>query len=103
MSSRTSWKKKRPRNTLGEGGAEVNVMQSSGPTKILAFVGVGLALVAVLMLKANTQKATTPGPVASVQTSNTTSLTFAHNDATADFSAATKSGKPIYVLFHSLS
>ncbi len=31
------------------------------------------------------------------------SLTSVRNDAAADYEAAVKSGKPIYVLFHSLS
>lgn len=31
------------------------------------------------------------------------SVTSARNDASADYEAATKTGKPIYVLFHSLS
>jgi hypothetical protein len=30
-------------------------------------------------------------------------LTSTHNDAVADYEAATKTGKPVYVLFHSLS
>jgi flagellar basal body-associated protein FliL len=32
-----------------------------------------------------------------------TPLTSTHNDAVADYEAAAKTGKPIYVLFHSLS
>lgn len=32
-----------------------------------------------------------------------TSITSIHNDAVADYEAALKSGKPVYVLFHSLS
>ncbi|MDZ4168633.1 MAG: hypothetical protein U1E26_03110 [Coriobacteriia bacterium] len=31
------------------------------------------------------------------------SLTSVRNDATADYEAAVKSGKPIYVMFHSMS
>lgn len=31
------------------------------------------------------------------------SLTSVRNDATADYEAAAKTGKPIYVLFHSLT
>ena len=31
------------------------------------------------------------------------SITSVHNDATADYEAALKTGKPIYVLFHSLT
>ena len=31
------------------------------------------------------------------------SLTSVHNDAMADYEAALKTGKPVYVLFHSLS
>ena len=30
-------------------------------------------------------------------------VTSSHNDASADYEAALKTGKPIYVLFHSLS
>lgn len=32
-----------------------------------------------------------------------TSVTSVHNDAVADYEAALKRGKPVYVLFHSLS
>lgn len=31
------------------------------------------------------------------------SITSIHNDAVADYQAALKTGKPVYVLFHSLS
>lgn len=31
------------------------------------------------------------------------SLTTVHNDAVADYDAARKTGRPIYILFHSLS
>jgi hypothetical protein len=31
------------------------------------------------------------------------SLTSAHNDAVVDYEAAVKAGRPIYVLFHSLT
>lgn len=35
--------------------------------------------------------------------SGSTSLTAVHNDALGDFEAARRTGRPIYLLFHSLS
>ena len=42
-------------------------------------------------------KTLTPGPDASG------SVTATRNDATADYEAALQTGKPVYVLFHSLT
>jgi hypothetical protein len=46
--------------------------------------------------------APTPKPKAVGQSAGG-ALTSVHNDAAADYEAAIKQGKPIYVLFHSLS
>jgi cytoskeletal protein RodZ len=58
----------------------------------------------VLLAKAQTNnranRATTSTATA---TSGETSITSVRNDALADYNAAVKTGKPIYVLFHSLT
>lgn len=61
--------------------------------------GVVVALFAVLAVKAVTSR---PDESASAEVTGT-SLTSVRNDATADYAAAVKSGKPVYVLFHSLT
>jgi len=43
-----------------------------------------------------------PGAQAATSTAGTT-ITSVHNDAVADYEAALKTGKPVYVLFHSLT
>jgi len=50
-------------------------------------------------------KVLAPRPAASggAQAAAGASLTTVRNDALADYEAATKTGKPIYVLFHSLT
>jgi ABC-type molybdate transport system substrate-binding protein len=65
-----------------------------------------VALVTVAIIGgALAAKALAPRPSASSApaTSAAASLTSVHNDAVADYQAALKKGKPIYVLFHSLS
>jgi hypothetical protein len=44
-----------------------------------------------------------PEAVAGAGNAVTTSVTSVHNDAVSDYQAALKAGRPIYVLFHSLS
>jgi hypothetical protein len=48
-------------------------------------------------------KVLTPRPQAGAGTPIASSMTSVHNDAVTDYQAALKAGKPIYVLFHSLS
>ncbi len=48
-------------------------------------------------------KALAPDPQADSGAGESASITSTRTDATADYEAALKSGKPIYVLFHSLT
>lgn len=67
------------------------------PVRLAIALGV-LGLFAVLLaVKAAPPRAASPNPQGG------TSLTSVHNDAVADHDAALRAGKPIYVLFHSLS
>ena len=63
-----------------------------------------IALVVVALLAGVVAaKVLGPRPQAGTATSAASSMTSVHNDAVADYQAARKAGKPIYVLFHSLS
>jgi len=57
----------------------------------------------VLALFAGIPAARLLAPRPATQAATGPSLTAVHNDAMADYAAARKAGKPIYVLFHSLS
>jgi len=61
-----------------------------------------IAFLALVLLKVVTDGAGSAGPVSGGADAGS-SVTGASNDAVADFEAAAASGKPIYVLFHSLS
>lgn len=82
--------------------------KASTPANVLVIVGVAVALVVILLLKtsaheppSSTSRATSVSLPAS--RSSASSITSVHNDATADYVTALKSGRPIYVLFHSLT
>ena len=62
---------------------------------LLAVIAVFAAIVLVKVLGAPAAAPSAPG--------DTASLTSVHNDAVVDYEAALAAGKPIYVLFHSLS
>lgn len=62
-------------------------------------IAVILAVFAGLLLAKVTGNEPAPGNALT----STPSITSARNDASADYEAARRSGKPIYVLFHSLS
>jgi hypothetical protein len=81
-----------------------NSRRSSWTTVILLVVVAVLAGVLLALAQADRK-----GNGASVATSKTSaestsaSVTSVRNDALADYEAALKTGKPIYVLFHSLT
>ncbi len=62
---------------------------------LLAVIAVFAAIVLIKVLSAPEAGPSAPGAAAS--------LTSVHNDAVADYGAALEAGKPIYVLFHSLT
>lgn len=66
------------------------------PAPRLAIVGIVVVLFAGLLLG----KALIP---TRTNDASSASITSVRNDATADYENALSSGKPIYVLFHSLS
>ena len=78
------------------------------PSLIIVFVIVAL-FGGVLLAK--TANRASPPPVATAADAATetvthptgTTMTSTHNDAVADYAAALKTGKPIYLLFHSLT
>jgi thioredoxin-like negative regulator of GroEL len=92
---------------------------SDGPTKpkgispsMIAILLVVAALSGVVFAKMQSGATTTPSaPAASAASAASGApaqatggtITSAHNDAVADYEAALKTGKPVYVLFHSLS
>jgi len=62
---------------------------------LLAVIAVFAAIVLIKVLATPAAAPSAPGDVAS--------LTSVHNDAVADYEAALEAGKPVYVLFHSLT
>lgn len=78
------------------------------PSMIVLFLVVVL-LSGVVFAKMQGGAATSPSTTASSATSGASAqatgatITSVHNDAVADYEAALKTGKPVYVLFHSLS
>lgn len=84
----------------------------AGKFRIAVMLIVVAVLAGVIAAKVTSQPATTAStpsaPVAgaagatSVKATGTT-ITSVHNDASADFKTAITSGKPVYLLFHSLS
>ena len=66
----------------------------------LIIVLIVVALFAILLAKVF-QNPTTPATTTSSTSGR--SLTSTRNDAVADYEAALKSGKPVYILFHSLT
>ena len=66
---------------------------------VAIFAGVLLAKV----LGASPSDASVSGDVAAGVQNAQPTITSVHNDAAADYAAAMKTGKPVYVLFHSLT
>lgn len=62
-----------------------------------------VVLLVVVALFAGVALAKLVAPNAKPSASSRTSLTTIHNNASADYAAARRSGRPIYILFHSLS
>ena len=86
--------------------------ESSKPKRISPAVVVILVVVALFggVLLAKSQSKPPPARVASPSgvapapaQSGAPTITSTHNDAVADYEAALKTGKPVYVLFHSLT
>lgn len=67
---------------------------------VLLVFAVFLVLIALKTVMGDTSPA---GTKTSEGTTGATTITSVHNDATADYEAALKTGKPVYVLFHSLT
>lgn len=69
-------------------------------SRALIVVGVAAVLVAIAVLKT-----VPPRPAVEISDAQApaASPTATRNDATADYEAALRSGKPVYVLFHSLT
>ncbi len=78
------------------------------PTVVVVLVVVAV-FAGILFAKAQAHRTATPGSAGQTATTGAAletdgaSITTAHNDAVADYDAALKTGKPIYLLFHSLS
>lgn len=66
--------------------------------RVVILLVVVLAVAGALLVKGLTRPASVPGTQAASD-----SITSVHNDAVADYEAALAAGRPIYVLFHSLS
>jgi len=69
---------------------------------VAVFAGVLLAKMLGTPAAAPVANLGSPGAQAATSTAGTT-ITTVHNDAVADYEAALKTGKPVYVLFHSLT
>lgn len=71
--------------------------------RILIIGIVVLAVVVVLIAKTSMQPEAAPVPATGQEAQVPASLTASRNDASADYAAASTLGKPVYILFHSLS
>jgi thiol-disulfide isomerase/thioredoxin len=92
-----------------------NTEQESTPTKggrtksAILIAGVVVALLALIIVKTTAQPGSPSATEAGTATAaagaqaDADSLTSVRNDAVADYGAALKTGKPIYLLFHSLT
>lgn len=78
---------------------EQEVPDQRGPSQRLIVALVVVAIFAGLFAA----KVMLPSPAKNPDASTTGSLTATHNDAMADYQAATATGRPVYVLFHSLT
>jgi len=78
------------------------------PTVIIVLVVVAL-FGGIMLAKARSGSGTasttavTGSPTGAMAPAGAASITSSHNDAVADYQAALKTGKPIYLLFHSLT
>ena len=86
---------------------EIPESRQSGANRQVVIVLIVLAIFAgVFIAKSiagNAKDAGTPQTPTAAIAADAGSITSIHNDAVADYEAALKSGKPVYVLFHSLS
>jgi len=99
---------------ITDGDEACNDKKSANPKRVVSVLGIVIVLlfaVIVVLAKNRTFLGTVVQPESSANISQAESgdkiasgsLTSTHNDATADYAAALKAGKPIYVLFHSLT
>lgn len=97
-----------PNNATGTSAAN----RPAGRFRVVVMLIVVAVLAGVIAAKVTSQPGTTgstpsaPGSGAAGATSakaTGSSITSVHNDASADFETAITSGKPVYLLFHSLS
>lgn len=83
--------------------------RGKGTRNALVVVGVVLALFAIVVVKGLSNTGSLQAGAAGSGTSAESvqgaagSLTSVHNDASSDYAAALKTGKPVYLLFHSLA
>lgn len=89
---------------MTETGAQMPTTESdsasrpSSSARLVILLAVIVVFAAIVLIKVLSAPGTTPNtPDAAA------SLTSVHNDAVADYEAAIEAGKPIYVLFHSLT
>jgi thioredoxin-like negative regulator of GroEL len=87
--------------------SEQRPRKRTSPSVVLLLL-VAAILAGIAFAKVQKGGAAAPPTTAASVTSGTsqqtaTTITSVHNDAVADYDAALKSGKPVYVLFHSLS
>lgn len=76
--------------------------EASAPRNSLPKIAIVLVVIA-LFSGVVAAKVLTSRTSANTSSQPTSSVASVHNDAIADYQAALKEGKPIYVLFHSLS
>lgn len=92
----------------GQGAAATTAPTGASRSRRIIIVAV-IAVFVVLALAKAMSAGTIPSTTPDAEQTGTglpaagTTITSVHNDAVADFDAAIASGKPIYVLFHSLS
>jgi hypothetical protein len=77
--------------------------RSSWTIGILLVLVVVLAGVLLVMAHENRKEASRVGAPTTPTGSSSSSITSRRNDAMTDYEAALQTGKPIYVLFHSLT
>ena len=89
-------------------GLEPGKPKAISPSVVVILLVVAV-FAGVMLAKARSGATATPGTTIAGVVANTqpqplaTTITSVHNDAAADYGAALKTGKPVYVLFHSLT
>lgn len=87
---------------MNETGPQATAIESDSrsrpSTPLVILLVVIVVFAAIVLIKVLATPGTTPNTP-----DTAASLTSVHNDAVADYEAALRAGKPIYVLFHSLT